>query len=72
MNLLQEIQSAQRKTRVELDSFGGRGCQQVLEAMTPEAQAAWKATKLPNELLVGRVSDIQVYADKCGIRLPTV
>jgi hypothetical protein len=71
MNLLDEIEAAQRKAQISYDTFGGRGCQKVLDAMTPAARQAWRETNMPDQLLVSsRLSEISRYAQHCGITLP--
>lgn len=71
MNLLKEIEIAQRKARIDYDTFGGHGGRDVFEAMTEEAQKAWRKANLPDSLLVSsNLSQISSYAKHCGITLP--
>jgi hypothetical protein len=70
INLLYEIEAAQRQAGIELDQAGGRGCAQVFKALPAAVQAAWRATKLPDELLtITNLSLIARQAQQCGITL---
>ena len=74
MNLLTEIQSAQKAAGVPLDVNGSTHTphiNKVRRAMTAEARDAWDDMVLPDYILTClHLSTIQATAQACGLTLP--